>query len=84
MASMYALTSPGRSSMGPFKVKILRNRGPEIAKSHPSPDCDLNNERRQRSNEGRHRFTTDWTALVNWVRSAASPSCGQLIETAIE
>src|SRR3954469_5514922 len=83
MASMYALTRPGKSSTGPFSVKIFRNRGPEIARSHPSPDWDLNRDKRQRSNDGRHRFTTDCTALVNWVRSAASPSWGQLIETAI-
>src|SRR4051812_9477904 len=80
---MYALTRPGRSSTGPFSVKIFRNRGPEIARSHPVPDCDLNSDNRQLSNAGLQRLTTSLTAAVSWLRSPASPSCGQLIEIAI-
>src|SRR3954464_4705361 len=77
---MYALTRPGRSSTGPFSVKIFRNRGPEIARSQPVPDCDLNSDNFQLSNAGLQRFTTSRTAAVSWLRSPASPSCGQLIE----
>src|SRR3954465_15775462 len=80
MASMYPLTRPGRSSTGPLSVKIFRNRGPEIARSHPVPDCDLNSDNRQLSNAGLQRLTTSLTAAVSWLRSPASPSCGQLIE----
>src|SRR6476646_9948093 len=83
MASIYALTRPGRSSTGPFSVKIFRNRGPEIARSQPLPDCDLKSDNLQLSNAGLQRFTTVFTASVCWVRIPASPSCGQLLETDI-
>ena len=62
---MYALTRPGRSSAGPFNVKIFRNRGPEIARSQPLPDCDLNSDNRQLSKAGLQRFTTIFTAAVS-------------------
>ena len=65
MASMYAVTRPGKSSTGPYNVKTFRNRGPEIARSHPWPDWDLKSERRHVSNEGLHRFTTDRTASAS-------------------
>jgi len=46
-------------------VKIFRNRGPEMARSQPLPDCDLNSDKRQISNAGLQRFTTVFTEEVS-------------------
>ena len=54
-----------------------------MARSQPLPDCDLNSDNLHRSNAGLQRFTTVFTAAVSWLRSPASPSCGQLIDTDI-
>jgi MFS family permease len=83
MASRWALTSPGRSSDGPYRVNTFRKRGPEIARSHPLPDWDLNIAIFQLSNDGRHRFTAARRLSLSLARVSALPHCGQLIVTGI-
>ena len=55
-----------------------------MARSHPEPDWDLKMERRQFSNDGRHRLMVARTASASCDRIVASPSCGQLIVTGMK
>src|SRR5689334_785965 len=83
-ASTYAVTSPGRSSIGPYKVRIFLNRGPLIARSQPSPACDRKIVSCHFSKLGRQRRMADSTAARSRERAEASVSCGQITLTGIQ
>ena len=57
-----------------FSSLFALTRGPEMAMSHPPPDCDLKRHSRQFSNDGRQRLMTPSTSRASSERSAASPS----------
>ena len=63
---------PGRSSIGPYSVMILRKRGPLIARSQRSPLCDRKMVSCHFSKPGRHRLIADSTAACRRDRAPAS------------